>query len=110
MKTLLFVIIALFTQNTFAQDAASQLLMNAISVCPQGTNPLTELKNIGANSFTNVEFFRGMNDTVELDAIWNPQLLNPMLMSPTILRGKMLVSMTYPAPGYGLVCKVSVSN
>ncbi len=102
-------LIVLFLISVSAYAASpSQTLMNAVTVCPEKDNPLKLLSNIEGNSFGEPEFEAGSESVVIVDAISNPQLLNPLIMAPVRILSKFRVSMSYPAPGYGLVCSTSM--
>jgi hypothetical protein len=95
----------LIAGSAHASELAQQQFLNAVTVCPAQTNPQRALKTLKGNSFSQIEFI-GSSEEMSADVIWNPQLYNPMIAAPTVIVGKITVEMTYPAPGYGLECKV----
>ena len=109
MKSLLLAALVLSSGVASANSDAFQVLMNAITVCPKDQNPLTQLQAMGGNSFADVKF-EAETQVVTAMGIHDPQLLNPLIMRPSRIMGNVRVEMQYPAPGYGLVCSVSVIN
>lgn len=107
MKKSLLGFMLLCSSVTFASDKASQILLNAMTVCPVETNPTTILKKLGGNSFFSSELDASSENTIVVNVVHNPRLYNPLIMAPTRLLGKIRVQMSYPEPGYGLVCKIT---
>jgi hypothetical protein len=101
-----FCLLSFISAEAFASEGANQTLLNAITVCPPNSNPMKYLKQVGGNSFGNAEFDLNSSTRVQVDLIRNPQLLNPMIAAPIVILGKLSLEMTYPAPGFGLVCEI----
>ncbi len=106
MKLFFILFLSLSPMLSGASEEARQKLLNAITVCPENTNPLFWLKRLGGNSFTGTTFSADQ-EAVETTVTLNPQLLNPLIMAPIRLLGTIRVEMTYQPPGYGLRCKVT---
>ncbi|HXH30747.1 MAG TPA: hypothetical protein VNJ01_08025 [Bacteriovoracaceae bacterium] len=106
MKHLLVALMLMSSNIDSADTEAFQVLMNAVTVCPKGVNPLELLREMGGNSFTDVNLEAGTTGVTAL-VVHDPQLLNPLIMRPMRLLGKIRVEMNYPALGYGLVCSMS---
>jgi hypothetical protein len=90
--------------SAHASEVAQEHFLNAMTVCPIKTNPLRALESLGGNSFSSIEMVDN-TEAVTADVVFNPRLRNPMIGAPTRIVGKITVEMTYPAPGYGLVCR-----
>ncbi len=93
------------TTYSRVEEIHSQTLMNAIANCPKESNPLKALKDMGGNSFGYVKTKFGK--MIEVEAISNPKLLNPLIMAPVRLIGYIRVSMSYPAPKQSLKCDLT---
>lgn len=106
IKTPFAILMMLSSVSAFAEESAAQKLLDAVAVCPKVSNPMMVLKSMGGNAFVGAEFDGG-NDTVIADIVYDPRRMNPLLTGPIRMLGKIRVSMEYPAPGYGLLCKVS---
>jgi len=87
---------------------ASQILLNAITVCPADENPALGLSQLLGNAYTNVKLESDGVATATI--VHDPRLLNSRVGAPLQIRGDIRIEMTYPAPGYGLVCKLTVNK
>jgi hypothetical protein len=108
MKNICFFVLSiLFSANAFADEAGYQQLLNAITICPSAQNPSLGLAQLLGNSYSNVNLVGPKTVTAEI--LYDPTLINPLSMQPTRLMGNIRIEMSYPAPGYGLVCKLTVN-
>jgi hypothetical protein len=109
MKTMLVALGTLLaTSMSYGADpTAQQELLNAITVCPTQANPLTALADMHGNSLGDAQFENHSSTAILVDVVYNPQLYNTRIMTPIRLLGKIRVEMTYPEPGYALVCKIA---
>ena len=102
-KLMLFTLLSV---SAFADEAATQKLLNAVTVCSSASNPLTAMTVYNGNSFGNVAI-EADTGAITADVVYDPRLQNPLVGAPTRIVGRVRVEMKYPAPGYGLECKVS---
>lgn len=110
MKKALFSLFLVSVSALASDENATQLLLNSITVCPASVNPLRALAKLRGNSFTDARFVQGSSGPILVQAVYDPQLLNPLIMAPSRLVGTVRVEMAYPPPGYALRCRVSASS
>src|SRR4051812_3607481 len=103
-KTLLIFGI-LFALQSLADERAYQQILNAMAVCPADQNPALVLPQFKANTFLNAQMSNG--ETANAEIALDPRLLNSNTRQPIMLLGTMSIQMSYPAPGFGLVCKLT---
>jgi len=96
------------SENTCPEIQASQILMNAITVCPADQNPALGLVELGGNGYSNVKLESDGVATATI--VHDPRLLNSHVGAPLQVKGDISIEMTYPAPGFGLVCKLTVNK
>jgi len=95
-------------QGDCPSTPAYQLLLNAITVCPAEENPALGLSQLLGNAYTNVKF-DGEGIAVAT-IVHDPRLLNSRVGAPMQIKGDIRIEMSYPAPGFGLVCKLTVNK